>query len=135
MNPDIITGLVYEHTTIEQMVVQKLDEKNTLLVFMESEDIEKICNTLQSVEMWLGFSVNIGCKIAKSEEVMMGDWLLQVRREESMSVEDGNTQLPRQIPKPQHDISCPIVASKVVGKTPEFCTFSGNSTQNREVSF
>ena len=30
MNSDVITGLVYEHMTIEPMVVQKLDdEKNT----------------------------------------------------------------------------------------------------------
>ena len=40
MNPDINTGLVFEHTTIELMVVQKFYEKNTLLVFLENEDIE-----------------------------------------------------------------------------------------------
>ena len=40
-NSDIITGLVYENTTVEPGVVQKLNEKNTLLVFTESEDIEK----------------------------------------------------------------------------------------------
>ena len=36
MNSDIITGLVYKHTTVEPVVVQKVDEKNTLLVFTES---------------------------------------------------------------------------------------------------
>ena len=72
-NTDIITGLVYEHVTIEPVVIQKLDEKNTLLVFMESEDIEKICNTLQSIEMWLGHCVNIGYDIATSEQVLMRD--------------------------------------------------------------
>ena len=41
MNPDIVVGLVYEHTTIEPMVVQKMDEINTLLVFAEGENIEK----------------------------------------------------------------------------------------------
>ena len=41
MNPDIIARLAYEHTTLEPMVMQKLDEKNTLLVFMESEDTGK----------------------------------------------------------------------------------------------
>ena len=46
MNPDIIAGLVYEHTTIEPMVVQSLDQKKTLLVFTEGEDIEKLCKTL-----------------------------------------------------------------------------------------
>ena len=45
-NSDIIAGLLYEHTALKPMVVQKLDEKNTLLVFTEGEDIEKICNTL-----------------------------------------------------------------------------------------
>ena len=40
-NLDIITGLVYEHMIIESMVVQKLDKKNTMVVFMEGEDIEK----------------------------------------------------------------------------------------------
>ena len=45
-NSDIITRQVHEHTTIEPVVVQKLNEKNTLLVFTEGEEIEKICNTL-----------------------------------------------------------------------------------------
>ena len=42
----IIAGQFHEHMTIGTVVVQKLDEKNTLLVFTESEDIEKMCNTL-----------------------------------------------------------------------------------------
>ena len=42
----IITGLVYEHMDIEPVVVQNCDEKNTLLTFMEGQDIEKTCNTL-----------------------------------------------------------------------------------------
>ena len=45
MNPDIVVGLVYEHTAIESMVVQRLDERNTLLVFAE-KNIEKVCRTL-----------------------------------------------------------------------------------------
>ena len=45
-NPDVITGLVYEHTTVEPMVVQNLDEKNIFVVFTEGEDIEKLCNAL-----------------------------------------------------------------------------------------
>ena len=47
---DIILELVYGHTDVEPMVVQKLDEKATLLVFPVSE--EKKCNTMQSIEMW-----------------------------------------------------------------------------------
>ena len=46
MNTDIVVGLVYEHTTIQPMVVQRLDERNTLLVFAEGENIVKICKTL-----------------------------------------------------------------------------------------
>ena len=33
MNADIILGLVYKHTDVEPMVVQKYNEKTTLLVF------------------------------------------------------------------------------------------------------
>ena len=50
MNPNIIAGLVYEHTTVELMVVQKMDERNTLLVFAEGENIEnyvKHCSPLK----------------------------------------------------------------------------------------
>ena len=72
MNSDIIAGLVNEHMTVEPVVVQKPDDKNTLLVFTESEDIEKICNTLQSIEMWLGHNVNIGCDVATTKRVLMG---------------------------------------------------------------
>ena len=82
------------------MVVQKLDEKNTLLVFMEGEDIEEICKTLWSIKMWLGCSVNIGCNVATPKQVMMGDQSCWVGRAESMLVEDANMQLPRQIPEP-----------------------------------
>ena len=36
-NPGIIVGLVYEHTTVEPMVIQKLEERNTLLVTEEGK--------------------------------------------------------------------------------------------------
>ena len=78
---------MYEHTTVELMLVQKPDEKNTLLVFIEGEDIEKICNLLQFSEMCLGHSVNIGCDVATLEQAFMGDQLHQVGREEIMLVE------------------------------------------------
>ena len=96
MNSDIITELVYEHTTVEPVVVQKHDEKNTLLVFTESENIEKICNTLQSIEMWLGHSVTTGCDVATPKQVLMADQLCWVGRDEIVSVEKStNMQLPR----------------------------------------
>ena len=42
-SPDIVWGLMYEHTTVELKVVQRLDERNTLLVFAEGKNIEKLC--------------------------------------------------------------------------------------------
>ena len=78
MNPDIIAGLVYEHTTIETMVVQRLDERNTLLIHAEGENIEKLCSTLQSIKICLGHSVNTGCHVAPHEQMMAGDWLHQL---------------------------------------------------------
>ena len=46
MNPDIVTELVYEHTTMEPVVVQRLDDRNTLLVFAEGENIKRLCQKL-----------------------------------------------------------------------------------------
>ena len=118
------------------MIVQEPDEKNdTLLVFTEGEDIEKICNTLQSIKMCLGHSVSIGYNVATPEQVMMGDQLCWLGREESVSVVGANMQLPREMPEPQCDISCASVASQVVGKTPKFSTYNRDSTQKGEVSF
>ena len=37
--------------------------------------------------MWLGCSVNSGCNVATPEQMMMGDHLHWVGREESVSVE------------------------------------------------
>ena len=39
------------------------------------------------------------------------------------------------MPEPQCNISCPSVASEVVGKMPKFSTFIPDSTQKGEVSF
>ena len=50
-------------------------------------------------------------------------------------MEGANTQLPRPMPEPHHNISCPSVASQVVGKMLKFSIFSGDSTQKEEVSF
>ena len=71
-NPEIFVGLVYEHTTVEPVVVQRADARNTLLVFAESENIEELCEKLQSVEIWLGCSVNTGCDVATPEQMMLG---------------------------------------------------------------
>ena len=72
MNDNIIAGLVYEYTNVEPMVVQTLGAKATMLAFPEGEEVDKICSTLQSIEMWLGHSVKIGCDIATSMQVSIG---------------------------------------------------------------
>ena len=95
MNPDIVVGLVYEHTTIEPMVIQRLDERNTLLVFVEGENSEMLCWTLWSIEMWLGHSVHTGCEIATPEQMMVGEWLDLAGIKESVSVIGTSMQLPR----------------------------------------
>ena len=51
-NLEIVVGLVYEHTTVEPVVVQRVDDRNTLLVFAEGENIEKLCQKLWSIEIW-----------------------------------------------------------------------------------
>ena len=56
-NADIIVGLVSKDTDMEPVMVQKLDAKATLQVFLEGEEVEKICSTLLSTEMWLDHSV------------------------------------------------------------------------------
>ena len=85
--------------------------------------------------MWLDHSVNTGCDVATPKQMMMGDRLCWVGREESVPVEGANTQSPRPMSEPQCDISCPSVTSQVVSKMPKFSTFSGDSTQKGEVSF
>ena len=45
-NANIFVGLVYEHMNMESMVVKKLDAKAILLVFPNSEEVEKRCSTL-----------------------------------------------------------------------------------------
>ena len=79
--------------------------------------------------------VNIRCNIATPGQVLRGINYVLVGREEIVSVEGTNMQLPRQMPEPQCNISCPSVTSQVVGKMPKFSTFSGNCTQKWEVLF
>ena len=57
-----------------------------------------------------------------------------MEREGIVSVEGANTQLPRQMPEPQH-ISFPSVASQVIGEMAKFSTFGRDSNQKGEVSF
>ena len=94
-------GLVYEHMSVEPMVVQKLDAKATLLVYPKGEEVEKICSTLQFLEKWLGHSVKIGCDVATPEQVSVGDQLQWVEREEVILAEDVHTQVHRSMQEPK----------------------------------
>ena len=53
----------------------------------------------------------------------------------NISVEGTNTQLHRQVPEPQCNVSYPSQASQLIGKMPTFSIFSEDSTQHGEVSF
>ena len=83
----------------------------------------------------IGCSINTGCDVATPEKMMMGDQLNWVGIEKSVLVESTNMQLSRPMLEPQYNISCPSVASQIVGKMPKFSTFTGDSTQKGEVSF
>ena len=135
INLDIVVGLVYEHTMVQPMVVQRLDERNTLLVFAEGENIEKLCEILWSIKIWLGHSVQTGFNVASPKQMMVVEGLHQVGREESVLVEGASTKLPRPMSEPQCEMSCPSVASQVVGKMPKISTLSGDPSQKEEVSF
>ena len=69
INLDIIVRLVFEHTSIEHVVIQKLDTRATLLVFLEDVDVQRICTTLPSVEIWLGHSLTIMYNVAMCEQM------------------------------------------------------------------
>ena len=75
------------NSTQDLQRTQRLDERNTLLVFAEGENIEKLCQTFQSIEIWLGHSGDTGYDVATPKQVMVGEGLCQVGREESVSVE------------------------------------------------
>ena len=71
---------------------------------------------------------------ALSPAFMNPDIIAGVKRE-NISAKGANMQLPREMPEPQCDISCPSVASQVVGKMQRFNTFSGDCIQKGEVLF
>ena len=74
-NLDIVAQLVCEHTTVEPVVVQRVDDRNTLLVFAKGENIQKLCQKLWSTEIWLGHSVCTGCDVASPELMLLGEGL------------------------------------------------------------
>ena len=110
------------------MVVEKV-MKRPFCFCLSSQNVKKlkkIFNTLQSIETWLGHRVKIGCDIATPKEVSIGDQLHHMGRGEIKSLEGMNMQLHRQIPQPQCNISCPSIASHLVGKMPKLSTYSGD---------
>ena len=72
MNTDI-ARLRYNHAKMESMVVQKMRCKGYLSGFPKGEEVDKICSTLQSLEMLFSHSVKIGCDITISKQVSVGD--------------------------------------------------------------
>ena len=52
-------GLVFEHSSVEPLVIQKLDTRAILLVSLKDVDVERIYATLQSVEICLVHSVTV----------------------------------------------------------------------------
>ena len=134
MNPDIITGLVHEHTNVEPMVVQKLDERKTLLVFAEGENIEKLCQTLWSIEIWVGHKVHTGCDVATPEQMMHAYGYNGEKRRKCVS---GGCKyaVTGPMPEPQYKDYCPSVTSQVVGKMAKISSFCVDPTQKGDVSF
>ena len=84
MNSDIIARLVYEHITVEPIVVQRVNDGNTLLVFTEGENIDELGQKLLTIEVWLGHGVHTGCDVATPKQMMVGEGLRQVEREENV---------------------------------------------------
>ena len=66
------------------MVVQRVDDRNTLLGFAEGENIEKLCQKLWSIEIWLGNSICTGCVVATLEQMILGEGSQQLEREENV---------------------------------------------------
>ena len=127
---DIIVRLVYEQPTVEPMVIQRLDEGNTLLVFVEGENIEKLCWTLWTIiygtqRMWHCHTQRDG----EGRGAMLGG-----KRRECVG-ESTSMQIPRLTLELQHEISCPSAVSQVVGKMPKISTFIWGPSQKGEVSF
>ena len=120
-NLDMNVGLVYEYTTVEPVVVQREDDRNTLLVFAESENIE-LCLKLQCVEIWLGHSGHTGCDIATLEQIMLGEGLQWLEREENALGETVSAHILKATPESQFKYSCPRVKCQnlvhLVGITP-----------------
>ena len=82
-----------------------------MLVFAEGANIEELCQRLQSIEIWLGHSVHTECDIATSEQIMLGEGLQQVEREESGLGDVVSVQILKPTSMPQHMNSCPSVTS------------------------
>ena len=89
-----------KHLSTDTVVIQKLDMRATPLVFPEYVDVKRICTILQSIEMWLGYSVTVMCNVATPKQWSMAEQLKQVGRDEVVSWEDGKAQSFRPMPHP-----------------------------------
>ena len=90
---------------------------------------------MQSIEIWLGHNIHSGCDIATLEQMMLGEGLQQVEREENVLGKGIHTWLSRPTSEPQYENSYLSVTSQIVSKMPKFSTFSRDPTQKGEVLF
>ena len=59
--------------SVEPVAIQTLDTWATLMVFLEDVDVERICTTLQSVDIRLGHSVTVTFDIATPVHLSMAE--------------------------------------------------------------
>ena len=85
-----------------------------MLVFAEGENVEELCQKLQSIEVWLDCSVNTGCDIAILEQMMVGEGIQWVEREENTLGKGIGTQILRPTSVPQCENSCQVTGSSQV---------------------
>ena len=129
MNSDVNVGFVFEHMSVKPVVVQKLDARATLLVFLEDVDVKRNSIALQSVDIWLGHSVTVMFDITTPKQLSMADFLKWLGGDEVTSGEDGNVQLFRPLSDPLCGISSFSVAPPIVGKTCKFSIFSDKTAE------
>ena len=71
----VTSGLVYEHTHIKPLAIQKLYSRTTLLVLEEEDYIEGIWAIMTWVESWLGYSFIVQFYPATHEQLTFTDKL------------------------------------------------------------
>ena len=84
----------------------------TLLIFQQDEDVDRVCTSLSSIEMWLGNNVNVKCNIAKHKQQYTANWLITVDRNKTAPSEGKIIQSFRPIEDSHYIMSSHSVASQ-----------------------